>query len=163
MTAQRALDCNPCVVWRWTSCAPDAPAQARTALRCALVELDFDCEVISDAVLAVSELVTNATRYAPGPYEMRLRRTATEVICEVEDHNPRIPEIPDFPAEAPYAPSEENRGGGLDALCALLSERGRGLHIVHELTNGAWGFYSQASTKIVWFALPCTRGRSGPR
>jgi anti-sigma regulatory factor (Ser/Thr protein kinase) len=163
MTTQRAVDCNPCVVWRWTNCTPDAPAQARTALRCALVELGFDCELISDAVLAVSELVTNAIRYAAGPYEMRLRRSATEVICEVEDHDPQLPEVPAFPAEAPYAPSEENRGGGLDALCALLSEHGRGLHIVHELTDGAWGFCRRASTKIVWFALPRPRGRSGPR
>ncbi|MFD9975930.1 ATP-binding protein [Streptomyces sp. NPDC059017] len=162
MTAQGALDPNSCVVWRWTSCTPDAPAQARTALSCALVELGFGREVVGDAVLAMSELVTNATRYASGPYEMRLRRTATEVICEVEDHDPRIPEIPASPAEAPYVPTEENRGGGLDALCALLSERGRGLHIVHELTNGAWGFCSQTSTKIAWFALPCPRGRSGP-
>ncbi|MFE9095232.1 ATP-binding protein [Streptomyces sp. NPDC007264] len=162
MTAQRALDCSSCVVWRWTSSTLDAPAQARAALRCALVELGFDCEVIGDAVLVMSELVTNASRYAEGPYEMRLRRTATEVICEIEDHDPQIPEIPSFPAETPYAPSEENRGGGLDALCTLLSERGRGLHIVHELTNGAWGFCSHASTKIAWFALPCPRGRSGP-
>ncbi|WP_079085105.1 ATP-binding protein [Streptomyces dysideae] len=155
MTARRAaLGATSCVVWRWTSCTPNAPAQARSALRCALDQLGFDGEVISDAVLAVSEFVTNATQHAVGPYEMRLRRTAAEVICEVEDHDPRIPEIPTFPATAPYAPAEENRGGGLEALCTLLSEHGRGLHIVHELTKGAWGFQSRKTTKTAWFVLP---------
>ena len=81
MTAYDALGVTPCVVWRWTSCTPDAPAQARAALRCALDQLGFDGEVISDAVLAVSEFVTNATKHAVGPYEMRLSRTAAEIIC----------------------------------------------------------------------------------
>lgn len=156
MSAHRDLGGKPCVVWRWTSSTPNATAQARTALRCALVELGFGCEVMSDAVLAASELVTNATRHAAGPYEMRLRRFAEGFICEVEDHDPRIPEIPAFPVKAPYAPCEENRGGGLDALCAVLSERGRGLHIVHELTGGAWGFCGRAETKAAWFVLPVT-------
>ncbi|WP_344396302.1 ATP-binding protein [Streptomyces vastus] len=124
------------------------------ALYCALDQLGYDGDVISDAVLAVSEFVANATEHAVGPYELRLRRTATEVICEVEDHDPRIPEVPAPPATAPYAPAEEDRGGGLEALCALLTERGRGLHIVHELTKGAWGFRSQKRTKTAWLALP---------
>ncbi|MGW3421353.1 ATP-binding protein [Streptomyces phaeochromogenes] len=143
-------------MWRWTSCTPDAPAQARAALRCALDQLGFDGEAISDAVLAVSELVANATEHAVGPYEMRLRRTAAEVICEVEDRDPRIPTIPVFPAEAPFSPTEEDRGGGLEALCVLLSERGRGLHIVHKLTNGVWGFRSRKGAKTAWLAIPAT-------
>uniref|UniRef100_UPI003D71E8A2 ATP-binding protein n=1 Tax=Actinacidiphila sp. bgisy167 TaxID=3413797 RepID=UPI003D71E8A2 len=85
-----------------------------------------------------------------------LRRTATEVICEVEDHDPRIPEIPALPASAPFTPTDEHRGAGLTALCALLSERGRGLHIVHELSNGAWGFHRGKRTKSAWVALPTT-------
>lgn len=148
------LGAAPCVVWRWTSCTPDAPAQARAALRCALDQLGFEGEVISDAVLAVSELVANAIEHAVGPYEMRLRRTAAEVICEVEDHDPRMPTIPEFREEAPFSPTEGDRGGGLEALSALLSERGRGLRIVHELTKGAWGFRSRKGTKTAWLALP---------
>ncbi|MEI5009066.1 ATP-binding protein [Streptomyces sp. PmtA] len=154
MTPYDALGATPCIVWRWTSCTPGAPARARSALRCALEQLGCDGEVISNAALAVSELVANATEHAVGPYELRLRRVAAEVICEVEDHDPRIPEIPAFPAPALYAPAEENRGGGLEALCALLSERGRGLHIVHEVTMGAWGFCGRKRTKTAWFALP---------
>lgn len=155
MTARRARGATTTyVVWRWTSCTPDVPAQARAALCCALDQLGFDGEVIGDAALAVSELVTNATKHAVGPYEMRLRRTAAEVICEVEDHDPRIPELPAFPTTGPYVPAEENRGGGLEALRAVLSETGRGLHIVHELTHGAWGFRSRQWTKTAWFAIP---------
>jgi anti-sigma regulatory factor (Ser/Thr protein kinase) len=154
MNARRASGAASSVLWRWTSCTPDAPAHARAALRRALDQLGYDGEVISDAVLAVSELVANATEHAVGPYEMRLCRTAAEVICEVEDNDPRIPAIPAFPATRPYAPAEEGRGGGLEALCALLSERGRGLHIVHELTKGAWGFTTETSTtKTAWMAI----------
>ncbi|MEV0124968.1 ATP-binding protein [Streptomyces sp. NPDC050703] len=160
MKAHCALSAAPCVVWRWTSRTPDVPAQARTALRCALGQLGFDREAVDDAVLAVSELVTNATRHAVGPYEMRLRRTAAQVICEVEDHDPRIPQIPAFPATAPYAPADENRGGGLEALGAALTESGRGLHIVHELTRGDWGFWSRKRTKTVWFVIPTTFAQS---
>ncbi|MEN8652340.1 ATP-binding protein [Streptomyces sp. 21So2-11] len=143
---------------RWGSCAPGAPAQARAALRCALDQLGYDGETISDAVMAVSELVANATEHAVGPYEMRLRCTAAEVICEVEDGDPCIPELPGFPVAAPFEPVEEGRGGGLDALCALLSERGRGLHIVQVLTKGAWGFTKARRTKAAWVALPLPPG-----
>ncbi|MDQ1024787.1 anti-sigma regulatory factor (Ser/Thr protein kinase) [Streptomyces umbrinus] len=163
MTSHPGLSVTPSVVWRWTSCTPNAPAHARAALRRALGQLGYDGEVISDAVLAVSEFVANATEHAVGPYELRLRRTDAEVICEVEDRDPRIPAIPVFPAEAPFSPAEQDRGGGLEALCALLSERGRGLHIVHELTKGVWGFRGQKGTKTAWLALPAApRDRFGP-
>ncbi|MFF4960218.1 ATP-binding protein [Streptomyces sp. NPDC001222] len=153
MTAHHALGTTN-VVWRWTDRTPNASAQARVALRCALDQLGYDSEVINDAVMAVSEFVANAIEHAVGPYEMRLRHTAAELICEVEDHDPRIPPILDFPDSAPFAPAETDRGGGLEALCALLAERGRGLRIVHELTNGAWGFCSQGARKTAWFAIP---------
>ncbi|MEU6512103.1 ATP-binding protein [Streptomyces sp. NPDC046942] len=154
MTAYEALGAVPRILWRWTSSTANAPFQARVTLRCALDQLGIDGEAISDAELAVSEFVTNATEHAMGPYEMRLRRIQARIICEVEDHDPRIPNIPPFPGTAPYTPVEENRGGGLDALRAVLSEHGRGLHIVHELTGGAWGFRSRNGTKTAWFALP---------
>ncbi|MFD7712125.1 ATP-binding protein [Streptomyces sp. NPDC059786] len=153
MTACGALNATSSVLWRWTSRASDVPARARVTLRCALDQLGFDEEVIDDAVLAVSEFVTNAITHAVGPYEMRLRRTAAGIVCEVEDHDPRIPETPVAPVMAPYAPVEENRGGGLEALCALLSEHERGLHIVHELTKGSWGFRGCKGTKTAWFAV----------
>lgn len=158
MTAHGATGTTMCVLLRWTSCTPDAAARARATLRCALDQLGYDGEVISDAVLVVSEFVTNATTHAVGPYEMRLRRTDAGIVCEVEDHDPCIPEVPEFPATPPYTPAEENRGGGLEALCRLLSEHGRGLHIVHQLTGGTWGFRGQKRAKTAWFAVPAARG-----
>ncbi|MFE2440495.1 ATP-binding protein [Streptomyces sp. NPDC059426] len=143
----------PVVLWRWHGGELGALARARAVLGYALSGLGYDGESVSDAVLVVSELVANAVEHAVGPYELRLRRTALNVICEVVDHDPRIPEIPSFAVGALFAPVEEDRGGGLEALCALLSERGRGLHIVHELTRGAWGFRRLLGTKAAWFAL----------
>ncbi|WEB40621.1 ATP-binding protein [Streptomyces yunnanensis] len=144
------------VVWRWTSRTRNAPAQARAALRCALDQLGYEEETINDAALAVSEFVANATEHAVGPYELWLRWTPAEIICEVEDHDPRIPTIPAFPLQPPFSPAEEDRGGGVKALCALLSERGRGLHIVNEMTCGVWGFRIRKGTKTAWLALSAT-------
>ncbi|MFC9612287.1 ATP-binding protein [Streptomyces sp. NPDC056938] len=145
---------NPCVLLRWTSCTPNPSAQVRAVLRRILDQLGLSGEAIGEAVLAVSELVANATEHAPGPYEMRLRLTAAEYICEIEDRDPHVPEIPAFPSGAPFAPDPEGRGGGLDALLDLLAERGRGLSIVNELTRGAWGFTCTRTTKVAWARFP---------
>lgn len=67
-------------------------------------------------LLAASVLVTNASGHAVGRYELRLRRTAAEIICEVLDHDPRMPELPGFPTTAPFPPAPQHHGGGLDAL-----------------------------------------------
>ncbi len=144
------------VLWRWTRETPDAVARARTALRCSLDQLGYGGEALDDAVLAVSELATNALEHAPGPYEMRLRFTLIGLTCEVVDADPRIPVVPVFPAAAPFEPVPENRGGGSDALLNVLSEGGRGLHLVHHLTCGAWGFATERSgrTKVAWMAIP---------
>jgi anti-sigma regulatory factor (Ser/Thr protein kinase) len=145
------------VLLRWTDCTPDAVCRARTVLRRVLAQLGCDGEVIGDAVLAASELVANATEHAVGPYELRLRRTAAELLCEVQDGDPRIPEIPAFPAVALFGPDPAGRGGGLDALLELMTERGRGMRIVDQLTCGAWGFRSDAGgagVKVAWMVVP---------
>ncbi|RFC74600.1 ATP-binding protein [Streptomyces sp. AcE210] len=142
------------VVCRWTSCTPNAPQHARAELRRVLGQLGLRGEDITDSLLAVSELVANATEHAPGPYELRLRRTETQYICEIEDGDPSIPVIPVFSPAALFEPASEGRGGGLDALLALMSERGRGLRIVDELTSGAWGFRRARKAKVAWAAFP---------
>lgn len=140
----------PVVLWRWHGGEPGALARARAVLVNALSGLGYDDEAVSDAVLAVSELVANAVEHAVGPYELRLRRTASDVICEVVDNDP---EIPSFAMDALPPPVEEGQGSGLEALCTLLSERGRGFRIVHELTRGSWGFRRSEVTKAAWIAL----------
>ncbi|GHJ35432.1 ATP-binding protein [Streptomyces sp. TS71-3] len=144
------------VIWRWTSSTPNPAKLARVALRCALEQLGYDCSVITTAVQAVSEFVANADEHAVGPYELRLRSTASGIICEVEDGDPRIPQAPLLSPEMLFQPANEGRGGGLEALCELLSERGRGLHIVEELTEGVWGFRSHRGRKTAWLALTAT-------
>jgi anti-sigma regulatory factor (Ser/Thr protein kinase) len=84
----------PVLIWTWTNCTPGATTRARTALRCALDMYGASGEVISDTVLAVAELVANAIEHATGPYELWLRPTAAELVCEVHDHNPRMPQFP---------------------------------------------------------------------
>jgi anti-sigma regulatory factor (Ser/Thr protein kinase) len=146
----------------WTSSTPEPAALARAVLRRALVRLGLPDEAVDDAVLGVSELVANACEHAIGPYELRLRETVAEIICEVRDGDPRIPRIPHRPVVAPFAPNSEDRGGGLDALQAVLSERGRGLQIIEYLSGGCWGFKAAPPHgKIAWLAIPLQR--SGTR
>lgn len=160
MTLPEPFPTTDGVLLRWTSCTPNPAARARATLRRILTELQLPAETVSDGVLVVSELAANATEHACGPYELRLRRARAEYICEVRDGDPEIPDLPAFPVAAPFAPAEADRGGGLDALCALLSERGRGLQIVNEVTRGAWGVRCDGeSGKAVWFVLPCPRSR----
>jgi anti-sigma regulatory factor (Ser/Thr protein kinase) len=146
---------EPTLLCTWSSCTPGAATRARAALRHALVSREIPEEAVSDVVLAVSELVANAVEHATGPYELWLRPTVAQLLCEVHDHDPRVPEVPDFLAGMPFVPRPEHRGGGLEALCALLSERGRGLQIVDHLTGGCWGFRLAASgkKKIAWVAV----------
>lgn len=139
----------------WTDCAPNPAARSRRALHIALVLWGLATETINDAVLATSELVANATEHAIGPYELWLCRTGARLICEVHDHDPRIPELPAFPSTAPFLPDPQSRGGGLEALCFLLSERGRGLQIVDHLSKGCWGFdLLDDGKKVAWVAFP---------
>lgn len=153
---------GPRLIFTWTKTTPDSAARARRALRRTFQALAIPDDVIDDAVLAASELVANATDHAIGPYEITLRSTAREYICEVHDYDPRIPDIPAVPSVHPFVPDPEDRGGGLDALLARLSERGRGLHIVDQLTKGAWGFRLPGDgTKAAWLAIPV--GGARPR
>lgn len=158
MTPHRMTGAAPtATVWRWSRFTPDAAAQARVALRCALSQLGYEGDAISDAVLAVSELVANAVEHAVGPYEMRLRRISSKVICEVEDRDPRIPKFSAPRVKVQSSVSDEDCGSELDDLYAvLLSERGRGLQIVNELTQGVWGFRSRNGAKVAWMALPAS-------
>ncbi|MFC7305132.1 ATP-binding protein [Streptomyces monticola] len=140
--------------YRWLSCDRAATGHARAVVRRSLLRLGCTEDTVDDAVLAVSELIANACEHAIGPYELRVRLASKEIICEVRDGDPCIPDIPAFPSTAPFSPAEEARGGGLEALCAVLTERGRGLHIVHELTRGAWGMERVRGGKSAWLALP---------
>ncbi|MFD3518045.1 SpoIIE family protein phosphatase [Streptomyces sp. NPDC058657] len=111
-----------------------APGRARRLARRALER--WGLEELSDSVeLLVSEVVTNAVRYAERPVTLRLLRTDV-LRCEVGDDSPQLP--------------RQRRARDTD-------EGGRGLFLVNRLTR-KWGATRLSSGKVVWFEL----GLPGP-
>ncbi|MGP8303198.1 ATP-binding protein [Streptomyces inhibens] len=153
----RSDRCGSGVLFRWQEGERTAVITARAVLGAALAALRFPEDDIEDAVLMVGELVANAVEHARGPYVLVLRRMAGEFICEVYDRSSRLPEPRD--AARPFEPHDMCRGGGLDALSAVLAKRGQGLQIVHHLSAGNWGVRRTPAGKCCWFALP--NGTSG--
>ncbi|MEU2155044.1 SpoIIE family protein phosphatase [Streptomyces sp. NPDC019396] len=106
-----------------------APGRARRLARRALAR--WDLEELSDSVeLLVSEVVTNAVRYAERPVTLRLLRTDV-LRCEVGDDSPQLP--------------RQRRARDTD-------EGGRGLFLVNRLAR-RWGATRLSTGKVVWFEL----------
>ncbi|MEU6589978.1 SpoIIE family protein phosphatase [Streptomyces sp. NPDC046881] len=106
----------------------DAPARARAEV-CALLRQWRTRDDTRDTVLVlVSELVTNAVRFATGPVTVRLIRAGHGLLCEVGDTGNGRPRL--------------RRGGPFD-------DAGRGLHVVHRLTT-RWGVRWTDTGKVVW-------------
>ena len=85
-------------------------------------------DLIESTELLVSEVVTNAVRYASRPVTLRLLRTDT-LRCEVGDDCPLLPRVHHA------LPSDEG---------------GRGLYLVSRLAR-RWGATRLSTGKIVWF------------
>jgi anti-sigma regulatory factor (Ser/Thr protein kinase) len=106
-----------------------APGRARRLARKALAR--WDMEEMSDAVeLLISEVVTNAVRYAERPVTLRLLRTDV-LRCEVGDDSPQLP--------------RQRRARDTD-------EGGRGLFLVNRLAR-RWGATRLSTGKVVWFEI----------
>ncbi|MGP3982552.1 SpoIIE family protein phosphatase [Streptomyces sp. KR80] len=106
-----------------------APGKARRLARRALAR--WDLEELTDSVeLLISEVVTNAVRYAERPITLRLLRTDV-LRCEVGDDVPQLPRL------RQARPSDEG---------------GRGLYLVNKLTR-RWGATRLSTGKVVWFEL----------
>ena len=87
---------------------------------------------LSDSIeLLVSELVTNAVRYAQGKIGLRLILEGG-LVCEVLDDSAALPRL--------RHPDDSD-------------ERGRGLQVVSQLAQ-RWGARRAASGKVVWCELP---------
>ncbi|MFF4179563.1 SpoIIE family protein phosphatase [Streptomyces sp. NPDC001750] len=115
-----------------------APRQARSLIRQTLNRWGLD--ELSDSVeLLVSEVVTNAVRYAERPVTLRLLRTDF-LRCEVGDDAPQLP--------------RQRRARGMD-------ERGRGLVVVNRLAR-RWGATRLSTGKVVWFELTLPSDRLRP-
>ncbi|WP_226962474.1 SpoIIE family protein phosphatase [Streptomyces sp. C8S0] len=107
-----------------------APGRARRLARKALTR--WGLEDLTDSVeLLVSEVVTNAVRYATRPVTLRLLRTDV-LRCEVGDDSPQLP--------------RQRRARDTD-------EGGRGLFLVNRLAR-RWGATRLSTGKVVWFELP---------
>lgn len=104
--------------------------RARRLIRQALRRWDLD-EQVDAAELLVSEIVTNAVRYAERPITLRLLRTDV-LRCEVGDDAPLLPRM------RHAAPEEEG---------------GRGLYLVNRMAQ-RWGATRLGAGKVVWFELP---------
>lgn len=129
----RELDTSQVTEWELPS-EPVAPGRARELAteqlhQWGLEELAFATELV------VSELVTNAVRYAEGPVQVRLIRDRT-LLCEVADRGHTSPHL--------RHSGEEDEGG-------------RGLFIVAQLVQ-RWGTRYTRSGKTIWTeqAFPTT-------
>ncbi|MFF0063215.1 SpoIIE family protein phosphatase [Streptomyces sp. NPDC005279] len=81
--------------------------------------------------LILSELVTNAIRYASGPIRVRLIRDHS-LICEVSDHSSTSPHL---------------------RQAATTDEGGRGLFLVAQFSE-RWGTRYTADGKVIWAEQP---------
>ncbi|MFF7451890.1 MULTISPECIES: SpoIIE family protein phosphatase [unclassified Streptomyces] len=106
-----------------------APGRARRLARRALSR--WGLEELSDSVeLLVSEVVTNAVRYASRPVTLRLLRTDV-LRCEVGDDVPQLPRL---------------------RQARATDEGGRGLYLVNKMAR-RWGATRLSTGKVVWFEL----------
>ncbi|MEV7287214.1 SpoIIE family protein phosphatase [Streptomyces sp. NPDC093252] len=106
-----------------------APGKARKLARRALDR--WGLQDLSDSVeLLVSEVVTNAVRYASRPVTLRLLRTDV-LRCEVGDDVPQLPRL---------------------RQARATDEGGRGLYLVNRLAR-RWGATRLSTGKVVWFEL----------
>ncbi|MFF5142969.1 PAS domain S-box protein [Streptomyces sp. NPDC013157] len=94
--------------------------------------LSWDCTGPADeALLLLSETLTNAVQHAEGPIGLHLCRTATDLTVEVSDRSPHLPQ-------------PRNAAGD--------EESGRGLFLVRTLAD-TWGVRPTDEGKTTWFTL----------
>ncbi|WP_424211486.1 SpoIIE family protein phosphatase [Streptomyces sp. BI20] len=112
-------------------------AGARAFVRDTLQGWGFG-DIVDDAVVLTSELVTNAVVHAGTRADVLCLRAEGGVRVEVADHYPEreLPLTP--PGDRPYADPDRESGRGL-MLCAALATR--------------WGVEYTATRKQVWFRL----------
>ncbi len=119
-----------------------AVRQARAVTASVLARWHCSQDCVDDAVLIVSEMVTNAIRHGHGRVRLKLRRRTGMLRLEVRDGSSRLPMML---AADPNA------------------ECGRGLRIVAQLAH-RWGSTRVRGGKIVWAELDYHRigRRPGP-
>ncbi|MGW2637159.1 PAS domain S-box protein [Streptomyces sp. NPDC001348] len=110
--------------------APSSVPEGRAFLRRTLAS--WECGAAADdALLLLSETLTNAVQHAEGPLGLRLCRTVTDLTVEVSDRSPHLPQ---------------------PRLAAEDEESGRGLFLVRTLAE-SWGVRPTDEGKTTWFTL----------
>ncbi|MET9827938.1 SpoIIE family protein phosphatase [Streptomyces sp. NPDC006385] len=134
----RVLAAENVATWQ-LSAEATAAGRARTLVRDRLSEWGLE-ELASTTELIVSELVTNAYRYAGGPVLLRLIRD-DHLICEVSDTSSTSPHL------------RQARG---------TDEGGRGLFLVAQLSE-RWGTRYGRDRKTIWAEQPLSARRTERR
>ena len=126
---------------------PSSPAAARHFVREFLADAGCGGSVVFPAVLATSELVTNAVLHAGTAVDLRIEIAGPKLRVEVVDY-----------------------GGGcpVHERVSFDADHGHGLMVVSRVAT-RWGVDLESDRKSVWFELPCPcpptngnrRGRSG--
>ncbi len=131
----RRLPADHHAVWALDA-DPASVSEARTRVRASLEKWALT-ELTDTTELLVSELVTNALRYARGQITVRLVLERT-LVCEVLDDSAALPRL--------------RHAGGTD-------ESGRGLHVVSQIAQ-RWGTRRTSSGKVVWCEQPLPAAQS---
>jgi serine phosphatase RsbU (regulator of sigma subunit)/anti-sigma regulatory factor (Ser/Thr protein kinase) len=104
-----------------------AVRHARSLIRDPLKRWGLE-DLIDSSELLVSELVTNAIKYANGEVMLRLILEPDTLVCEVHDSSPALPRVLQVDKDA---------------------ENGRGLHVVSQVAS-RWGARRTTGGKVVW-------------
>ncbi|MBT2507752.1 SpoIIE family protein phosphatase [Streptomyces sp. ISL-98] len=114
---------------------PSSVSKVRAAVTRKLAEWGLEEETFTTELI-LSELVTNAIRYATGPIRVRLIRDRT-LICEVSDRSSTSPHL---------------------RQAATTDEGGRGLFLVAQFAD-RWGTRYTADGKVIWTEQPLGGGQ----
>ncbi|WP_051971035.1 SpoIIE family protein phosphatase [Kitasatospora azatica] len=125
----RVLPADSLVQWD-VPADPAAVAEVRRSVSRRLTDWGLD-ELAFTTELILSELLTNAIRYATEPIRVRLLRDRT-LICEVWDASNTAPHL---------------------RYAATTDEGGRGLFMVAQLAE-RWGTRYTAAGKVIWAEQP---------
>ncbi|WP_406379959.1 SpoIIE family protein phosphatase [Streptomyces sp. NBC_00197] len=122
---------GPDQVRSWTLAnRPESAGEARDAVEEALAAWGLEQHAFT-ASLVVSELVTNAIRYADGDIELRLILDGPVLVCEVTDDSSTAPHLR-------YAEDAD--------------EGGRGLYLTWQVSR-RWGTRPEPRGKTIWAEL----------
>src|SRR6187551_1504210 len=120
---------------------PESAGVARVLVRSACADWEVDGEVREDALLVISELVSNVVDHAGTRCQLSVGLDGAELRIEVRDFY-RCPP-PRLPPMDPSAP------------------RGRGLQVVSAVSM-RWGVTAFDDGKSVWAVLPVPTGAAAP-